>query len=166
MATKLIVIMFEDVDDAQNALNDLKEIEKQGQIEIDDFAIIRKDTDGKVHVHNTTPAGAKKGAVVGGLLGLIVAGIFFPVAGIVIGAGGGALIGKAMQLGIDKDFVNEVVEKLEPGSSALFLTGERGSPEVALRVMDPYKGTVYHTNIDEDVAEQLRRALETRESPK
>ena len=112
-------------------------------------------------MHNTTPSGAKKGAVVGGVLGLIIAGLFFPVAGIAIGAGGGALIGKSMQLGIDKEFIKEVVDKLEPGTSALFLTGERGSPEVAIRVMERYKGTVYQSNLDEEVEAQLRQALKS-----
>jgi uncharacterized membrane protein len=163
MATKLVVIVFEGADDAQHALDDLKVIEKEGQIEIDDFAIIKKDPDGKVYVHNTTPSGAKKGAVAGSMLGLILAGIFFPIAGIAIGAAGGALIGKSIQLGIDKEFVKEVVEKLQPGTSALFITGERGAADVAIRVMDPYKGTVYHTNLDEDVADQLRQALKSSE---
>jgi len=124
---------------------------------------IKKNPDGKVYVHNTTPSGAKKGAVAGGMLGLILAGIFFPIAGIAIGAAGGALIGKSIQLGIDKEFVKEVVEKLQPGTSALFITGERGAADVAIRVMDPYKGTVYHTNLDEDVADQLRQALKSSE---
>jgi uncharacterized membrane protein len=163
MATKLVVIIFDKIADAQNALNDLKQIEHDGQIEIDDFAIITKETDGRVSVHNTTPSGAKKGAVAGGVLGLILAGIFFPVAGIAIGAGAGAMIGKGLQLGIDKEFVNEVILKLEPGTSALFLTGERGSPEAALRVMERYKGTVYHTNLDEEVEEELRKALKSSE---
>jgi len=161
MTTRLIVIVFENIEDAQNALDGLKAIEQEGQIEIDDYAIIKKDPDGKVYVHNTTPSGAKKGAVAGGLLGLILAGIFFPIAGIAIGAAGGALIGKSIQLGIDKTFVTEVVENLRPGTSALFITGERGAPDVAIRVMDPYKGTVYHTNLDEDVADQLRQALKS-----
>jgi uncharacterized membrane protein len=159
MTTRLVVILFENPDDAHNALADLKKLETEGQIEIDDYAIVKKDLNGKVDVDKTAAAGAKKGAVVGGLLGLILAGLFFPIAGIAIGAAGGALIGKMSQLGIDKEFIQEVVDKLQPGNSALFVTGQRGAAEVAIRAMDPYRGTVYHTNLDEEVEEQLRQAL-------
>ena len=159
MTTRLIVMLFENKDDAHNVLRDLKKLETEGQIEIDDFAIVVKDINGKVAVDKTAAYGAKKGALVGGLLGLLLAGLFFPLAGIAIGAGGGALIGKMSQLGIDKEFIQEVVDKLTPGSSALFVTGERGAAEVAIRAIDPYKGTVYHTNLDEEVEEQLRQAL-------
>ncbi len=43
--------------------------------------------------------GVKAGAVGGGILGLIIASVFFPIGGMLLGAAAGALIGKMAHLG-------------------------------------------------------------------
>ena len=77
---------------------------------------------------NEIDSSVKGGAVVGGFLGLLIGSILFPLGGLVIGAAGGALVGKMLDTGIDKGFVKDVSDSLQPGSSALFVTASGGDP--------------------------------------
>jgi uncharacterized membrane protein len=86
-------------------------------------------------------------------------GIFAPIGGIVLGAVGGALFGKMLNLGVDKKFVDEVGEAVEPGGSALFLIVRDGLPEVVIGALKPYKGKVLQTTLPPDAEEQLERVL-------
>jgi uncharacterized membrane protein len=106
--------------------------------------------------------GVKIGTVGGGLLGLRIGGIFFPIAGLLIGALAGALVGASAKLGIDQKFVKEVGEDLQPGTSALFFIVREANPDVALAALKPYKGTVRHTSFPPEAEEELRRILSKR----
>ena len=55
----------------------------------------------------------------------------FPIAGIVLGAAGGALVGRLLDRGIDSGFVDEIKRDLKPGQSALFLLGEASVTQLA-----------------------------------
>jgi uncharacterized membrane protein len=155
--SNLIVITFENEHDAGAVFDSLRR--HSDRISLDDSAIIVKDENGKVHVKNQMDRGVVIGAVGGGFLGLLLASIFFPVAGLIIGALGGALVGASADLGIQKKFVQEVSEDLQPGTSALFVLVRGADPNVALGVLRPYKGTVRHTSLDPDKEEQVRDAL-------
>ena len=154
----LIVLTFADTEQAGKAFHTLRKMQGDGQVKIDDSAVIVKDANGKVEVKNQVDTGVKWGAVGGGALGLMLAGIFFPLAGLALGAIAGGLIGKMAHLGVDKQFVKEVTEKLQPGSSALFVIGS-GSPDVVAAGLRPYEGTVYHTNVSTEGLEALEEAL-------
>jgi uncharacterized membrane protein len=91
-----------------------------------------------------------------------VGGIFFPLAGLLVGALGGGLVGKLADTGIDQRFVKEVSEDLQPGTSALFLIVREANPNVALSALKPYKGTVRHTSFPPEAEEELRRILSRR----
>jgi uncharacterized membrane protein len=160
--SNLIVVTFDNPDEAGKVLKTLHSAERGDYLSLDDAAVVVRDQEGKVHVKNETERGVKIGAVGGGLLGLLVAGIFFPIAGLVIGAVGGALVGKAFDTGIDKKFVKEVSEKLQPGTSALFVIVREGNPDVAVAALKPYKGTVLQTSFPPEAEEELRRILSKR----
>jgi uncharacterized membrane protein len=57
------------------------------------------------------------GALWGFLFGLI---FFVPLLGMAVGASMGALGGSLADVGIDDDFIDQVREKVTPGTSALF----------------------------------------------
>lgn len=156
--SNLIVITFPNVDDAGKALSSLQSLQRENMGSIDDWAVIVKEADGKINVKETSSKGAKTGAVGGGLIGLLLTSVFFPIAGIVIGAVAGALIGHSMTDHVDKKFVEEVKNALAPNSSALFVLG-KGSPDAVAAAMRPFEGTLYHTNLDPDREQQLRDAL-------
>ena len=155
----LVVITFDDMESAGKCRDSIRQQEKGGRISLDDSAVVVKDEDGKVHVKNQVDRGVKIGAVTGGLLGLLLAGIFFPIGGLVIGALGGVGLGALTDHGIQKSFVKEVSEAITPGTSALFVIVREADPTAALGVLRNYEGTVYQTSLDPEQEEQLREAL-------
>jgi uncharacterized membrane protein len=155
----LVVITFDDENGAREAVHALRNIEKAGRLNIEDSAVIRRDEDGKIHVDNQASGAVKGGATIGGVLGLIIGGILFPIGGLILGAVGGAAVGKMMDTGVDKKFVQDVSNSLQPGSSALFVTSTGGDPAAVVSAFKPFKGTVYHTNLSSETEQSLRSAL-------
>lgn len=155
----LIVVVFDDAEQAGKAFQSIKDIQSSSQLKIDDAAVIVKEESGKVSVKNTMDTGVKYGALGGSVLGLLLASVFFPLAGLMIGAGLGALVGKAFHKGVDQDFVREVTEQLEPGSSALFVMVNGQHTGGVVAAMQPYKGTLYQTTLPTDVEDSLKDAL-------
>ena len=161
--SNLVVLTFNDTTQAVDAFEALKRAERSGQLKIDDAAVIVKQESGKVEIKNQMDTGVKWGAVGGGILGLMLASVFFPLAGLAIGALGGALVGKTLDLGVDQKFVREVTEALEPGSSALFVIGKSDHPGTVIAILRPFQGTVYQTSLPTEVFEALEDALKKKE---
>jgi uncharacterized membrane protein len=155
----LVVFTFDEENEARGALEALRNLEKAGRLKIDDSAVIRRAEDGKVHVDNKIDSSVKSGAAIGGMLGLIIGGLLFPIGGLILGAAGGAAFGKMMETGVDKKFVEDVSNSLQPGSSALFVTSSGGDPAAVVAALRPFKGTVYHTNLSSEAEQSLRSAL-------
>ena len=160
--SNLIVVTFDNPDEAGQVLETLRSVQRGGYLGLDDSAVVVKDEEGKVHVKNEMDRGVKIGAVGGGLLGLLLAGIFFPVAGLLVGALAGGLIGKSVDLGVDQKFVKEVGEDIQPGTSALFFIVRDANPDVAVAALKPYKGTVRQTTFPPESEDELRRILKKR----
>ena len=156
--SNLIVMTFNTPDEASKVRQTLRELEGAGRISLDDAAVIRKDADGTLAVEDEIDRGVKIGAIGGGLLGLLLS-FMFPLAGIVVGAAGGALAGRMADLGIDRQFVEDVSASLEPNSSALFVIVRDADPTIAIAALEPYQGTLYHTTLDPAVEAELRHAL-------
>lgn len=155
----ILVITFEDEEQAPRVLQSLKGLEHERLLNLKDAAVIVKDVEGKVHIKNMVESGVKVGAVTGGALGLLIGGLLFPVAGILMGLAGGALIGKTLETGVDKKFIKEVRDSLTPGSSAiLFIVG---SENVGLLVtaLEPYSGKIYQSSFDSEAEAGIRDAL-------
>jgi len=157
--SQLVVITFDDTEQAGAAMKSLRQVEKAGQLKIQDTAVVVKDADGKVHTKNELSGATETGAVVGGIIGGMVT-FFFPPAGAAIGAAAGGAIGALMNEGVDGNFVREVQADLKPGSSALFIVTGDGSFGAGVAALEPYKGTLRQTSMDSDMEAELRRALE------
>ena len=160
--TNLIVLTFDNMQEAGQVREAIRQQQHGGQIRIDDAAVVVKDENGKVHVKNEMDRGVKIGAIGGSLLGLLLAGIFFPVAGLVLGALGGAGVGALTDLGLQKKFVKEVSDAIGPGTSALFVIIRDSNASAAVAALKPYKGEVYHTSLDPEDEETLERVLKDR----
>lgn len=159
MASSLIVMAFDSEDEAEKVREALVSGKKQGLIQIDDAAVVVKDATGKVHVKNQVSRGTWTATGVGGLLGLLIGTIFFPLGGLVMGLAGGALVGRMMNLGVDGKFVKQVEEEIQPGTSALFILAGNADPTGALAILRQFEGRVIQTNLSSEAEESLRRAL-------
>ena len=123
---EVVVAAFSDETSAKAALQELKAMELSGAIELIDAAVVVHDTEGKVHFEETAdPSGkkwAKRGAIAGGLVGLI-----FPpsiVVGAAVGAAGGGVWGKVRDKGFKDEELKAVGDSLQPGSSAIIAVAE------------------------------------------
>lgn len=162
--SSLVVITFDNPDEAHTVRAQMRELEKEGLVKMEDTAVIMKDTNGKIHVVNEADKTVVTGAVAGGALGLLLF-FLFPVAGIAIGAAGGALVGAAMDKGVDKKFVKQVSEELQPNTSAIFLIMNEANVNASLAALRQHTGKVYQTNLPEDLDEALRSALHDTSKP-
>jgi uncharacterized membrane protein len=162
MMSDLIVITFYNVDEAAKVRESLRSIEREGLLRLDDSAVLVREEDGKVHVKDEIDRGVKVGAVGGGLLGLFIGFMFFPLGAIVLGILGGALVGASTDIGISKKFIKEVTESLEPGTSAIFFVIRDGNPNAIVGVLRPYKGEIYQDTLTSEDEDTLRRVLSKR----
>jgi uncharacterized membrane protein len=157
----LVVITFEEPEEAQQVLEALRDEEHDHQISLDDTAVVVKAEDGTVEVDNEVDRGIKIGAVGGGLLGLLIGFLVGgPLVSLALGAIAGALGGDLANLGIDQRFINDVTEDLAPGSSALFLMARDADPEATAAALEPFEGKVYYSYLPEETEAQLREILD------
>jgi uncharacterized membrane protein len=152
-----LAVTFDGADDAEAALRTIRSIEGAGRIKLEDTAVVRKDADGKVTIHNEASSSTETGAVIGAVLGGLLF-VVFPVAGIVGGAVAGGLVGRSAGGGVDGGFVKEVGEDLPAGGSALFLQIKSGA-DVLVGALSQYKGRVRQTSLDDDVESALDESL-------
>jgi uncharacterized membrane protein len=158
----IIVITFENTEEAGEVRESLRQIEHGGYLRLDDSAVVVRDENGKFHTKDQFDRGVKVGAGLGGVLGLLLAVVFAPLAGLVLGAIAGGLIGATADIGISKKFIKDVEAEMEPGTSAIFFVIREGDPTMALASLKQYKGTVYHTNLDPDDEARLQKILDKR----
>ena len=111
---------------AKQSLKDFEAMDREGSIDLIDAAVIVHTAEGKVKFEETAdPSGkkwAKRGAIAGGLVGLI-----FPpsiIVGAAVGGGAGGIWGKVRDKGIKDEDLKEIGESMEPGSSAIIAVAE------------------------------------------
>jgi uncharacterized membrane protein len=156
--SNLVVLAFDSPDEAGTVLESLRQQAKGGMISIDDTAVVVKEEDGKVHIDNQVSKGTWAGTGLGALVGILLGGLFAPIGGLLLGAGGGALVARLMDLGVDGNFVKDVSEHLQPGTSALFVLG-KGDPAATLGVLRQYEGKVLQTTLSAEAEANLKEAL-------
>jgi uncharacterized membrane protein len=119
----LFIGTYNNVDDARQDYEAVKELHRQGVIGTYDAAVVEKDSEGKVHVHKRekpTQHGAWTGAAVGA-----VVGILFPpsvIASAIVGGAAGGLIGHFWR-GMSRGDMKDLGEALDEGQAALVVIG-------------------------------------------
>jgi uncharacterized membrane protein len=155
----LVVLAFPTESGAQQVLTAVDDLQRQRLITLDDAATVVRGQDGKPKVKQATSlvgAGAWGGAFWGMLLGLL---FFVPFLGLAIGAVTGALVGKFTDVGIDDTFIREVEQKVQPGTSALFLLVREATMDRVLAALQPYHPEVLQTSLSAEQEARLREAF-------
>jgi uncharacterized membrane protein len=157
----LIVVTLDREEDAAAVLRALRSIEKSGNLQLEDTALVSKDADGKVHLKNEMGSGTEIGIAAGAVIGGLVT-VFFPVVGIVGGGVVGGLIGRSASPGVDGKFVKEVAEELEPGKSAIFALIRSGSAAAVAAAFRGVPGKLRQTSLSPEFEEELRAEMSGR----
>ena len=119
---KMIVVIFTNETNAFNGLTELKNLHRNGSITIYNELVIAKDDKGEIstkEMEGEGPIGTFMGMSVGVLLGM-----FGGPVGMLAGMSGGALAGMLYDMNeadIDIEFINEVSEKMIPGTVAILI---------------------------------------------
>jgi uncharacterized membrane protein len=122
----VIVAGFSDEEGASRALEMLKAARDADMIKLRDAAVIRKDGEGKVRVHETIDKGMGKGAVLGGVAGAVIGVIAGPVGWATLGgAAVGALAMRLRESGFTDRKLHKAGEDLPLNSSAIVAVVEQ-----------------------------------------
>lgn len=163
----LVCLAFKELDTADHFLNELRNLEKEHILELEDACVVVRDADGKIHLKqsvNLVTIGASRGASFGMLMGTLVGLLFMnPLAGLLagglLGAGSGALQGKLADYGINDDFIKSLGSSIEPNSSAIFLLVRKAVADKVMPRLGNYQATVLKTSLSDEQEENLKAAL-------
>ena len=143
---EVFIAVFGTEDEAGAALKDFQAMERQGSIDLIDGVVVVHGTDGKVRFKETAdPSGkklGKRGAIAGGLIGLI-----FPpsiIAGAVVGGVGGGIWGKIRDKGFKDEDLKAIGESLEPGPSSVIAIAEDKVVERLQKGLEGYQKIARH----------------------
>ena len=158
----IIGVSFDKTTRAEEVLLALMHLQQEGEISLSDAVVVIKDGEGKVRIHQTidpTPGrSALTGSIWGMLVGMLFGGPVF-LAAAAVGAGGGALMAKLIDLGLDDDWVRDVGKWLDPGTSALLILVAADVRPAVLRELGRYEGDVLYCTFPGAVRDELERAL-------
>jgi uncharacterized membrane protein len=143
---QVFIAVFGTEEEAGTALKDFQAMDRQGSIELIDGVVVVHGTDGKVRFKETAdPSGkklGKRGAIAGGLIGLI-----FPpsiIAGAVVGGVGGGIWGKIRDKGFKDEDLKAIGESLQPGTSAIVAIAEDRVVEQLVTGIEGYQKIARH----------------------
>jgi uncharacterized membrane protein len=172
--SELVAVAYPDVYRAGEVCAAMQRLHEEFLIEIEDIAFITREQNGKVKLHQTVPLvaasagmGMLRGTIWGGIVGLL---LLQPVLGAVVGgalgAAGGAMTGRIVDYGIPNSFMKELGEKVQPGTSVLFILFRKANWEKVLERVAQYGGTVMHSSLSSEAEAKLQAALAGGAEPK
>lgn len=164
----LVVVAYDGEDTADQVLNKLRQLQKEYLIDLEDAVVVVRDKNGKVRIKQAVPLvslSAVGGAAWGGLFGLLIGILFLNpllgwLTGAAMGAGAGALSGALADYGISDDFIKELGQTLQPGTSAIFMLVRRVNLDKALPELSKFGGKIIKTSLTHEQEARLKSALE------
>ncbi len=158
---EIMMATYPSEDGAQKAMDVLKDMAKDGTIDVVDAAVLTRDMDGDVHVKQesvpSVKSWAKRGAIIGGVIGLI-----FPpslIGSALVGAGLGAGSAKIGKETLKSDELWDAAKDLEPGTSAFVAVVEDEWIDQMQKAAEGYNKLAQQA-IDADSAVHLGIVLE------
>lgn len=187
--SNLAVLTFDGQDTAEALYEQIKQMEKEKLVVLDDAIILECASAGaSIHMAagESTASGAftppvsegdgpkitvkqtrgKKGkyAAIGGGIGLLAGAILGGPIGLIAAgtAGLGAIVAALKDFGIDDDSVVAVKQRLHPNTSALLLMGHANDRDALLAKLREYDAHVVMTSLDPAVEKEMIERLESK----
>jgi uncharacterized membrane protein len=165
---KVVVVAFADDAKAYEALATVKQLDRDGQIDLTEAAVVTRDEDGRVHLQDEAGDHSLAGTASGGLIGLLI-GILGGPLGVLLGGATGLLLGSLWDLDdadTTESALGEVSKSVEVGRNSLLAQVVEQSPEVLDTAMTRLGGTVVRRPVYEIEAEIDRAQEAQREAKK
>ncbi len=165
--SELVVIAFNGRDTADHVLNDLRSMQREYLVDLEDAVVVTRDAEGKLNLKqsvNMVGMGAMSGGTWGAMWGVLVGILFMNpligfVAGAAAGAGAGALAGALSDYGIDDAFIKRMGETVCSDSSALFVLFKKVTLDKVLPEFEKFQGQVLQTSLSDEQETRLKNAL-------
>lgn len=183
---QLIVVGFTDRYRAAEVLNQLRRLDYDWVVELEDAVAVYRDYKGKLRIQQsyqmTSGEGAGWGLFWGSLIGAALAAPFTGGASAAAAAGAvatGAIAGGALgatagaldadwwkeEVGISEDFVRQVGVMVGPGDSAIFALLDTANPEGVAEQFRGYGGKVLRTNLSAEQTAKIDAVLHNAAQP-
>lgn len=167
MNSDLIVITFDDADDALKVVEAMQSMRKEPLFNLDHSVVVIRDRMGKVRLHQTRDVTVNGSVTNGDVLGLLAGLIFGTTMGVVWGVVVDEAILELTQQGLDDKFVQVVEQSLGNNTSAiLFLVhrDDRSDRDEILNVLSQFKGKLHYTTISPETERYLVQVLAERKT--
>jgi uncharacterized membrane protein len=160
----ILAIVLDRPTRANEVLLALANLQGEGKVRMHDAVIVTKDVDGRAHVVETvdvTPARGALGGAWWGLLGSLLVGGPAALAVLVGGAAAGALYGKLVDRGLEDDWVKQMADWIDPGTSALLLLVDDDFDREVIDELHRFEGTgeVAYSTLPEGTRAEVEAAL-------
>lgn len=163
--SNLIVIGFKDEFKADEVLLDLRKLEREYLIDLEDAVVVIRNKEGKVKIKQTQEL-VTSGALEGGFWGLLLGLIFFHPMLAIVGVAAGAISGALTDIGIDDNFIREIGNTIESGTSAIFVLARKSTPDKVLDELSKFEGKVLQTSLSKEDEAKLQAVLTKGEADK
>ncbi len=158
---ELFVAAYSTEGGAGAALKDFQVAHREGAIDLIDAAVIVHTTEDKVKFEETAdPSGkkwAKRGAIAGGVVGLIFPPSIIGTA--IVGGAAGGIWGKVRDKGFKDEDLKAIGESLPPGSSAIIAVAQDRVVAQLERGLDGYERIAKHM-VSADAAAAIAAEVE------
>jgi uncharacterized membrane protein len=157
---ELMAAVYPSREQAETILKMLQQMHRGSTINLADAAMVTRSEDGTIDIRETheltAGKGAKRGAMIAGVFGLI-----FPpslIASALVGGGVGAIAGKLRDTGIKTDSLKEIADGLEGGKSAVIALSEpRWVPRIE-RALQGWDGQLVRHGFNAEEAKVIEEA--------
>ncbi|MDX1417180.1 MAG: YegS/Rv2252/BmrU family lipid kinase [Candidatus Promineifilaceae bacterium] len=167
---ELLVLAYDDVKKAGEVFKKLEGLQNSKSIQVITAAALVKDVEGKTSAEATLDIakkkGTRRGALAGGLLAIVAPPV--GVAGLLVGAVGGALVGRRLkkkpERNFTKRFLEDIFTEMRGDSSALVVLTEAADAETAATALQEFGGELFRQVLSAEAVDQLAHAAD-REQP-
>ncbi len=154
----LIVVGFKDEFKADEVMSELRRLQSEYLVDLEDAAVVIRNQEGKVKIKQAQELVAA-GAIGGSYWGVLLSVIFFNPIFALVGAAAGALSGALSDIGIDDNFMRDLGSTIEPGTSAIFVLIRKSTPDRVLADLSKFEGKVLRTSLSKEDEAKLQVAL-------